>query len=692
MKQFSTIIILLLLILAGRAHARVLDPISRIEARSLPKIDVRGDDDVIKYRSMIIECESPEGFDELRNNGVIIYHTRGNMALACVPEQLIQDLDSWPSLMRATMSRVRTPLLDVARTATHVDAVQSGAGLPQPFTGKGVVTGLSDVGFDPGHAAFRGRVKGLSHFVDTTASAIRIPHPAESGTWLTDNSGVTHATHVAGIIAGGDTSTPYTGIAPEADIYATTSILHDAGILAGVEDIIAYAKEVGKPAVINLSLGSKIGPHDGTDPVCRYLDLCAESDAAILVAAGNDGNMNVSASKTFTADDRVLSTRLRSTYWDDVTIYNAFIDVWSSDERPLKLRLRAWDKPLEVVTFNTGMIELKDGEIWELSSDNNTDFAQLYDGRIMAAAEPNPTNGRYNISISVSIHCKKMLPDHPWSNHSMIIDICGEEGAHADAFIEGECEFNYSPPYEVTTPSADFSVSSMACGHNTVCIGSATTRNVTPLLTGDRATWQDLTPGTTSTFTSYATLNDGRRLPHFCAPGAMIVSALNRHYLNANPDFTSRIAAESLAAPGHYYYAECGTSMATPHAAGIFALWLEADPTLTGPELRDIAIATCSHTGIDMNNPRAGAGLIDARAGLRYILNSQGITDAELPDGLVQFTREGQRIMVTGADDARIEAFDICGRRCDPSALPPGPVIVRLTDINGAVIASAKLK
>ena len=76
--------------------------------------------------------------------------------------------------------------------------------------------------------------------------------------------------------------------------------------------------------------------------------------------------------------------------------------------------------------------------------------------------------------------------------------------------------------------------------------------------------------------------------------GAMIVSSLSRHYHALHPEVESRVAAASNAAAGHLYYAEAGTSMATPHAAGIFALWLQADPTLTGPELREIAIASAS--------------------------------------------------------------------------------------------------
>lgn len=687
MKKF--LLLFIFSFISYSSQCRVLDPFSRIEASKEKSLVSRSDDEP-RYRSMIIECKSPEAFDELRAKGVVIYHTRGNMALACVPAHLLSDLESWPSLMRASLSRIQNLTLDIARTFTGVDEAHSGQSLPKTFTGKGVITGLSDAGFDQGHIDFNDRVIGLSHYDDSNASAVRLNGIEDIKAWQTDNTHQTHATHVAGIMAGGDTSSPYYGIAPESRIFATTSILQDAGILAGVEDIISYAKNNDLPAVINLSLGSKIGPHDGTDLMSRYLDLCAQSDAAIVVAAGNDGDMNVSATKTLSSSDSKLSTRLRSTNWGDVTIYNAYIDAWSSDQRPMKLRFRTWDKTLEKYTFQTDWFEFANDTILQISSENNTDFARFYDGIILAAGELNAYNKRYNISVSLALHSKVLLPDHPWSNHSLIIDFGGEEGATVNAFIEGDCEFTYVQSGETSYPTPDFSISSLACGHNTICVGSATTRNLTPLLNGNQIQWNGITPHTMSGFSSYGTLADGRKLPHICAPGAMIISALNRYYQQANPEISSRIAAESPAAPGHYYYPECGTSMATPHVSGIFALWLEADPTLTGSELREIAIETASTDGIDSSNPRAGAGMIDAMAGLRKILGIQGTAKPEIVESLIEIYRQGGHLIVKGAEGADIDVYDISGRRVSADALPSGPVIVKITERNG-VITTKKL-
>ena len=109
-----------LLLTSAAAFAGVLDPMARIESSSRPVGKSRSADSGI-FRSMIIECSSPEGFEQLRDSGIVIYNTRGNMALACVPEHMISGLDSWPSLMRATMSRRLNVNLDKARGAAMVD-------------------------------------------------------------------------------------------------------------------------------------------------------------------------------------------------------------------------------------------------------------------------------------------------------------------------------------------------------------------------------------------------------------------------------------------------------------------------------------------------------------------------------------------------------------------------------------------
>ena len=81
-----------------------------------------------------------------------------------------------------------------------------------------------------------------------------------------------------------------------------------------------------------------------------------------------------------------------------------------------------------------------------------------------------------------------------------------------------------------------------------------------------------------------------------------------------------------------------GTSMATPCAAGIVALWLQADPTLSIDDVKEVMKETAIHdqyTDADFSktingftytssgkDPRFGNGKIDALAGIQYILGA----------------------------------------------------------------------
>jgi subtilisin family serine protease len=106
-----------------------------------------------------------------------------------------------------------------------------------------------------------------------------------------------HGTHVAGIAAGDGSDTDgdqpagtYKGTAPDADIVAVKSTFFDADIVDGVAHVFQVATSAGKPAVVNLSLGSQLGPHDNTNAFETILNGLTGPGRIIVVAAGNDHN------------------------------------------------------------------------------------------------------------------------------------------------------------------------------------------------------------------------------------------------------------------------------------------------------------------------------------------------------------------------------------------------------------------
>ena len=107
-----------------------------------------------------------------------------------------------------------------------------------------------------------------------------------------------HGTHVAGIAAAADENTlGVAGVAPEAEIMAVRVLDGDgSGFSAEVSEGIEYAAENGAD-VINLSLSGPANPNEDK-LMSAAVNLAATEDAVVVVAAGNEGVDNDSEPST----------------------------------------------------------------------------------------------------------------------------------------------------------------------------------------------------------------------------------------------------------------------------------------------------------------------------------------------------------------------------------------------------------
>jgi serine protease AprX len=104
-----------------------------------------------------------------------------------------------------------------------------------------------------------------------------------------------------------------------------------------------------------------------------------------------------------------------------------------------------------------------------------------------------------------------------------------------------------------------------------------------------------------ASFSSRGPTKDGRIKPDVVLPGVSIRAC--------------RAAGTSMGTPvGDHYTQASGTSMATPHAAGVAALLLQAMPDLTPAQLKARFRAMAVDLGLDEN--AQGAGRVDAYAAL----------------------------------------------------------------------------
>ena len=99
-----------------------------------------------------------------------------------------------------------------------------------------------------------------------------------------------HGTHCASIAVGNGAASngKYRGVAPDASIMAVRSEpLLDAHIIRGIREVFARAGQ--RRAVINLSLGGHLGPHDGTSAIENVIARESGPGRIVVAACGNEG-------------------------------------------------------------------------------------------------------------------------------------------------------------------------------------------------------------------------------------------------------------------------------------------------------------------------------------------------------------------------------------------------------------------
>ena len=105
---------------------------------------------------LLVQCDERTTGNDLLECGVLSYVSLGNgfYTICISPSELSRFLDS-DFVKRAELPRKASLSLDEARTETNVVLVQNGESLSSPYTGKNVVLGFVDSGFDVTHPAFR---------------------------------------------------------------------------------------------------------------------------------------------------------------------------------------------------------------------------------------------------------------------------------------------------------------------------------------------------------------------------------------------------------------------------------------------------------------------------------------------------------------------------------------------------------
>jgi len=600
-------------------------------------------------------------------------------------------------------------LNDSTRLYHNVNEVHAGlGGLPQPYTGENVVFGYVDTGLDFNHPDFidaNGNTRVLAYWDHSLPfDAQRTPLPYGYGqAWdSTDiNAGnclsmddAAHGSTVAGTGSGnGLANGTEKGMAPNSKIVMVETNFNLQNWTLTIADACNYifniADELGLPAVVNLSLGSYLGSHDGNDPASVLMEaMLNEQPGRIIVsAAGNSGargkyhvhgEVDSDTSFVWAINNPVAALGANTIYfdlWSDAADFTNVRYAFGADKSApesgfrgrtdFHLAMASIDVPLRDTIYSDNGDRIATMEIYT-SIENGTYHMEVLFNNIDSTT--------YNYRFMTTGSGSYDLWSGSWQGLNDFVSVLPSAAIVPDIV-------HYHLPDTLQTI-----VSSWNCSEQVITVGNLHNRIYHIDHNGN--TYASA-PGD---FTGRLSNNSSKgptRLqlikPDIVATGDVTLSAAPLWLLN-DPAYNATIDS------GGWHARNGGTSMASPVIAGIAAMYLEKNPTATHLDFKRDLLDNAEPNPFTGTLPNNAYGYGRAHA-LNTLVNGTSAV-SELP-GSVSLTVYPNpttgNIHIPGIHaDAKITAFDLSGKQLetkrlndqliDISAFVPGMYVLSVED------------
>lgn len=638
----------------------------------------------ITYLSFLIKVNEVFSEHQLISCEALIGTKAKSIWTVWVPLHKLDDFIQIKNIEFIQMDEPVIAQMDKARLSTRVDSAHKGINLPTGYSGKNVIIGIIDAGFDYSHPDFYDtlgrnlRIKRVweqkvagnppqgyaygNEIIDTTEML-------KKGTEITTFS---HGSHVAGIAAGSGFGGPnnkyrgmayeselvFVGIRPEKQEWKSMGM---SSIIDGINYIFNYAASVGKPAVVNLSWGCSIGPNDGSSLFSQACDNLTGPGKIFSLSAGNNGEEKIHLQKQFTNQDTLMYTYVK--FDPNLSSKRTWIDVWGESGNSFKLSLSLYN--LLSKGNSTGYLELdnKTTSGFLIGSDLDTLFYTV--SKLLS-----DYNGKPHILLDIFSK----------TQNDIQLRISGKQGSvhawegYVESYIGYYGEFSARGEIGASDGDSKFTLGEMACTRSAISVSAYASKNTFKNIQGKSFGYTTyVSTGQIVPFSSHGPTVDLRRKPDIAGPGLTLASAVNSYDLNSSSN-TSSSAVYKIAdirKKRDYYYAEAsGTSMSSPSVAGIIALILQANPRLFPGDIQKILSESAIKDNFTTSRPdssRWGAGKVNAYYSILKSIQKLSISPINLKEGVVKIFPNPSRgefnvIMNSNVGAIQLQIFDLTGK------------------------------
>lgn len=510
------------------------------------------------------------------------------------------------------------------------------APLRQAYSGKGVVLGVIDSGIEVDHPDFEDSL-GNTRILKIWDQAVSYNPARQAGNYTYGvawdssdiNAGICthseppleygHGSNVSGAAASsGLAAGNFEGIAPKVNIISVATDYSKPNWLQTVAEAVDYifkqADSLDMPCVINASLGTYAGSHDGKDIAARMIDqlIQQKNGRAMVAAAGNAGAI------PFHLQHNVNNDTLFSWFSYQTQLFNnaggVYFELWSdtADFNQLYFAFGA-DKPTAQAYTFRGRTAFDQGK--NRLNQLYTDSIMSLNGNRLAYVQTyvEQSQGRYRMQVGLSgidstnyrfrLETTGVGKLDIWSSYALFrsSNILGQ---NLPTIAQWPEMAKYQRPDSLQTMVSSFTcLPSVITVANYVNRGSYIDVSQNTQLTGFQG-------GEISPNSSLGPNRLGMQKPDVAGSG---------DYMFAAGDFaTLQFAIQNepfKVSPDSMHYRNGGTSMASPTVAGMLALLLEKCPDLSHQQLKNAleqSVYTDQYTPPLLPNYKWGYGKANA--------------------------------------------------------------------------------